>query len=306
MRIGMIGLGRMGANMVRRLHRRADTSAWLTTARPQARARRSSAYGAQAAALARGAGRGRCRRRARSGSWCRPAIVDSVIAQLRRCSPPGDILIDGGNSQLPRRHPPRRRARERRASTTSTSARAAACWASSDGYCLMIGGDAQAVSAAGADAGDARPGRHACRRAARARPQARGGGAGLPALRRRRRRPFREDGPQRHRVRADGGLRGRPEHPGARGRGPAQRRRRMPRPRRSPTRASSSTSSTSPRSPKCGATAASSPRGCWISTAAALAQDRQACRFRGPRRPIPARAAGRSRPRSRWVCRRTC
>ena len=39
--------------------------------------------------------------------------------------------------------------------------------------------------------------------------------AGLSALRAERRRPLRQDGPQRHRVRPHGGVRRRPEHPAA-------------------------------------------------------------------------------------------
>ena len=82
------------------------------------------------------------------------------------------------------------------------------------GYCQMIGGENDDRRAPGSDFRNARPGRRAAvgRRARRARY----GGAGLSALRRQRRWPLREDGPQRHRVRADGGLRGRLQHPQAR------------------------------------------------------------------------------------------
>src|SRR5207244_2869712 len=48
------------------------------------------------------------------------------------------------------------------------------------------------------------------------------GGAGLSSLRPERRRPLREDGAQRHRVRAHGGLRRGPQHPAARQRRPAR------------------------------------------------------------------------------------
>ena len=68
-----------------------------------------------------------------------------------------------------------------------------------------------------------------------------------------RRRPLREDDPQRHRVRPDAGLRRRLRHPAERGLA------------RSCPRSCASTS-TSPTSPNCGGAAASSPRGCSIST----------------------------------------
>ena len=75
------------------------------------------------------------------------------------------------------------------ACTTSTPARAAASGGCTEGYCLMVGGEADV-----------------CRRLepiflTLAPPRR------LPARRRARRRPLREDDPQRHRVRPDAGLR---------------------------------------------------------------------------------------------------
>ena len=75
------------------------------------------------------------------------------------------------------------------------------------GYCLMVGGDAEAVAemapifdtlAPGVDAAERTPGRTGEPDSRRAR---------LAALRPVGRRPLREDGPQRDRVRADGGVR---------------------------------------------------------------------------------------------------
>ena len=112
---------------------------------------------------------------------------------------------------VPRRRRPVGGARARGHHTTSTSARAGGVFGLERGYCLMIGGDADAVDrlapifdtlAPGVDSAERTPGRER-------RPDARG--AGLAALRAERRRALREDGAQRHRVRADGGLRRGPQ-----------------------------------------------------------------------------------------------
>ena len=77
MQIGMIGLGRMGANMVRRLTQGGHECVAYD---PSARRRED---GRATGRGARTPWRSWCRRsrpRARCGSWCRRAIVDSVIA----------------------------------------------------------------------------------------------------------------------------------------------------------------------------------------------------------------------------------
>ena len=94
--------------------------------------------------------------------------------------------------------------------------------------------------------------------------------------------PLREDGPQRHRVRAHGRVRRGPEHPHERGRGQAHSARRTPRPRRSSSPSTTSTRSTRPRSPRSGGAAASSARGCSTSPPQALLRVADA---RGVRRP---------------------
>ena len=210
MQLGMVGLGRMGANMVRRLHARR---ARLRRVRPPRRRRPGCVdEGATGAAsleelvaqldtaargLADGA-RGVRRRHARP-SCC-------------RCSTPDDVVIDGGNSYYqddlnargaPRRAghalrrlrherrrlgprarllpDDRRRRRRRRAASSRSSRRSRPAWR-----------------------------RRRARPAARASRHRRGG---LAALRTARRGPLREDGPQRHRVRAHGRLRRGAEHP---------------------------------------------------------------------------------------------
>ncbi len=83
----------------------------------------------------------------------------------------------------------------------------------------------------------------------------------LPALRPVGRRPLRQDGPQRHRIRPDGRLCRGLEHPQERQHRQAGATRWTRRRLRSGTRSTTSTSSTSPTSPRCGGGAAWSPPG---------------------------------------------
>lgn len=142
MRIGMIGLGRMGANMVRRLLQGGHECVAYD---PKAEAvQAASAYGAQAARSPQELVRLLSPPRA---VWIMvPApIVDAVIAQLRPLLGPGDVLIDGGNSNY---HDDIRRAEELKAAgirylDVGTSG---GVLGFEQGYCLMIGGDAEAVA----------------------------------------------------------------------------------------------------------------------------------------------------------------
>ena len=211
MQLGMIGLGRMGANMVRR----------LLAGRPPMRRLRHVARGG------RGAGRGegdraRPRSPTSSRSSTKPravwlmvpaAVVDKTHRRppaaaragrhphrrrqllLRRRHPPRQGTRSEGHPLRGRRDERRRlgpRARllhdDRRRDRTSCSIsiRSSRRWR-----------PAAATSRARRDARQAQ--RH--RR------------AGLPALRAERRRPLRQDGAQRHRVRPHGRLRRRAGHP---------------------------------------------------------------------------------------------
>src|SRR5580658_1105306 len=142
MRIGMIGLGRMGANMVRRL---TEGGHQCVAYDRSAQARQSVvAYGAQAVGSPEELVRALAPPRA---VWIMvpAAIVDSVIAQLKPHLAAGDTLIDGGNSNY---HDDIRRAAELQTAgirylDVGTSG---GVLGFEDGYCLMIGGDAQAVA----------------------------------------------------------------------------------------------------------------------------------------------------------------
>ena len=128
--------------------------------------------------------------------------VDDLIEQLVPLLEQGDIIIDGGNTHFPDTHPPHAGARGARASSSSAPASPAARRARSR----------------------ARRSCPAARRRLAARqadlPGDRGQGRRRHAVlrlgRQRRRRPLREDGAQRHRVRRHAAhLRGVPGHEGA-------------------------------------------------------------------------------------------
>ena len=123
MQLGMIGLGRMGANIVRRLMRDGHECV---------------VYDVNEAAIAQLEGEGAIGARSLAefasklttprAAWIMvpAAIAGDTVTSSPRCFERGDIVIDGGNSYY-RDDIDRAEALGRRASTTSTSARAAAC-----------------------------------------------------------------------------------------------------------------------------------------------------------------------------------
>ena len=130
------------------------------------------------------------------------------------------------------------------------------------GYCLMVGGAAEAVPRLAPIFDALAPGVERIARTAAGRTEISLRPSGLAALRSGRRRALREDGAQRHRVRTDGRVRRGAERVGQ-GR---HRRSRCPERRRDrpahPSRSTTSTTSTSARSPSCGGAAAWCPVGC--------------------------------------------
>ena len=141
MRIGMIGLGRMGANMVRRLLKGGHECVVYDRSADAVKA--SVAQGAKGAGSLAELVAGLSAPRA---VWIMvPAgIVDSVIAELRPLMKKDDILIDGGNSHY---HEDIRRSKKLREEAgihyvdVGTSG---GVLGFDDGYCLMIGGDTSA------------------------------------------------------------------------------------------------------------------------------------------------------------------
>jgi 6-phosphogluconate dehydrogenase len=142
MQLGMIGLGRMGANMVRRLLKGGhacvvfDRSPKAVNEMVQEKATGSSSLGDFVRKLEKP-----------RALWLMvpAAVVDQTIADLVTHLEPGDILIDGGNSYYV---DDIRRARELAAKSihyvdVGTSG---GVWGLERGYCMMIGGEKDVVT----------------------------------------------------------------------------------------------------------------------------------------------------------------
>jgi 6-phosphogluconate dehydrogenase len=141
MQLGMIGLGRMGANMVRRLIRGGhqcvvfDMSPKAVEELAQEKAVGSSSV----ADLVKKLDKPRA-------VWLMvpAAVVDQTVAGLLPHLEPGDILIDGGNSYYV---DDIRRARELATKQINyvDVGTSGGIWGLERGYCMMIGGPDQAV-----------------------------------------------------------------------------------------------------------------------------------------------------------------
>ena len=141
MQLGMIGLGRMGANMVRRLLRNGhqcvvyDRSTTAVQQLAQEKATGTSSLADFVKTL-----------KQPRAIWLMvpAAVVDQSIAELVPLLSPGDILIDGGNSYYV---DDIRRAKELTAKQihyvdVGTSG---GVWGLERGYCMMIGGEKDVV-----------------------------------------------------------------------------------------------------------------------------------------------------------------
>ena len=141
MQLGMIGLGRMGANMCRRLMR-AGHSCVVHDINADAVARLAGEGAIGAQSLEDFVGR---LARPRSvGLMVPAAIVEDTAATLARLLEPGDVLIDGGNSHY--------RDAIRRAEQLASLGihyldvgTSGGVWGLEQGYCLMIGGESSIV-----------------------------------------------------------------------------------------------------------------------------------------------------------------
>jgi 6-phosphogluconate dehydrogenase len=164
MQIGMIGLGRMGANMVQRLL--ADDHDCVVYARTKSTRDEMAALGAEAADSVEDLVNRLQRPRA---VWIMvpDPVVDDVIEQIAGLLDADDIIIDGGNSYFPDdvRRAQSLKKQNIRYLDVGTSG---GVWGRERGYCLMIGGDNDAVShlepifqtlSPGPDAAPATPGR---------------------------------------------------------------------------------------------------------------------------------------------------
>ena len=218
MQLGMVGLGRMGANMVRRLMKNGhqcvvfDMSAKAVQELAGEGATGSSSLQDFVSKLTKP-----------RAVWLMipAAVVEQTIAEIAPHLEKGDILIDGGNSYYidDIRRSKQLEPKGIKYVDVGTSG---GVWGLERGYCMMIGGPQDAVQhldpifktiAPGKGDIPRTPGREKAGRHRRGR---------LSALRSQRRRALRQDGAQRHRVRNHGRLRRRPERAQARQRGQAQ------------------------------------------------------------------------------------
>ena len=141
MQIGMVGLGRMGANMVRRLLRQKHECVVFDRSQEAIQELvKEKAVGATSLSdLVK-------KLQAPRAVWLMvpAAVVDSAIEELMPLLEPGDILIDGGNSYY---IDDIRRAKELAAKKihyvdVGTSG---GVWGLERGYCMMIGGEKEVV-----------------------------------------------------------------------------------------------------------------------------------------------------------------
>jgi 6-phosphogluconate dehydrogenase len=142
MQLGMIGLGRMGGNMVRRLMRGGHSCVVYDRAVPavEALVKEGAAGGASLAEFVAGLTPPR--------TICLmvpAAIVEATIEELVPLLTRGDTIIDGGNS-----HYQDDIARARRLEANGLHyvdmGTSGGVWGLDRGYCLMIGGEAEVVA----------------------------------------------------------------------------------------------------------------------------------------------------------------
>jgi 6-phosphogluconate dehydrogenase len=141
MQVGMIGLGRMGSNMVRRLLRGGhDCIVYNRSPKPVEELVKEKAVGTSSLKdLA-----GKLKKPRAVWLMVPAATVDSIIGSILPDLDPGDILIDGGNSYYV---DDIRRAKELASKQihyvdVGTSG---GIWGLERGYCMMIGGEPNAV-----------------------------------------------------------------------------------------------------------------------------------------------------------------
>jgi 6-phosphogluconate dehydrogenase len=142
MRIGFIGLGRMGANMVRRLLRdKHEIVAYNRTAEKTKEIAGEGADGAYSIAeLVEKLEKPRA-------AWIMVPAGDATEAQIEELLEhlePGDTIIDGGNTNFhddQRRHPELKK----KGIDYIDAGVSGGIWGLANGFCLMVGGDPEPV-----------------------------------------------------------------------------------------------------------------------------------------------------------------
>jgi len=142
MKLGMIGLGRMGANMTQRLVRGGHRVIGFDF-KPEAR-ERVTEYGAESAASLEALVKQLAPPRA---LWLMlPAgnATEETIIALMRLLAPGDTVVDGGNSNYKNTQQRAQRCSDAQLNYVDCGT-SGGVWGLTEGYSLMIGGDAAAV-----------------------------------------------------------------------------------------------------------------------------------------------------------------
>ncbi len=142
MQLGMVGLGRMGANMVRRLMR-AGHACVVQDVSPDAVARLATEGATGSSSLEDFVGK---LRKPRAICMMVPAaIVDSILDRLTPLLDADDVVIDGGNSHY---HDDIARATRLKAKGIHyvDMGTSGGVWGLERGYCLMIGGETDVVT----------------------------------------------------------------------------------------------------------------------------------------------------------------
>jgi 6-phosphogluconate dehydrogenase len=133
MQLGMIGLGRMGANMTKRLAERGHEM---------------KTYDPQVDSTAKSLEELRDELTAPRTFWMMVpagAITEQTFQTLIQIADAGDVIVDGGNSNF---HDSQRRYAEAKVHGVKfvDAGVSGGVWGLANGYCLMVGGDADAVA----------------------------------------------------------------------------------------------------------------------------------------------------------------
>jgi 6-phosphogluconate dehydrogenase len=141
MQLGMIGLGRMGGNMVRRLQRGGHTCVVYDRSREavDALARDGAAGASSLAQFVEKLGRPRA-----ICLMVPAAFVDASLAELEPLLEKDDTIIDGGNSHYHDDIARAKRLKERGLNYVDMGT-SGGVWGLDRGYCLMIGGETDVV-----------------------------------------------------------------------------------------------------------------------------------------------------------------
>jgi 6-phosphogluconate dehydrogenase len=142
MKIGMVGLGKMGANMTQRLIEKGHEVVAFDLS-DAARAAVAEKGAQTAATLAEMVGKLDAPRVA----WVMVpagAATTSTIDTLKDLMQPGDVVIDGGNSNYKEAGPTAASLAEKQVGFVDAGT-SGGVWGLANGYCLMVGGEASVV-----------------------------------------------------------------------------------------------------------------------------------------------------------------